>query len=213
MTEQDQPEGTAPSEENEVEAIGPPEETDVSGAAPPDDDAPPDATGADGQPATESPDAEELEPATPEEVAETARDFVAGLLAAMGLEAEVETSTEGDSAFVEVNGDELGILIGRRGQTLDALQELTRTAVQRRLRSRVRLLLDVEGYRARRRASLADYARAIAERAKERGTEIELEPMTAYERKVVHDAVAEIEGASSFSEGEEPQRKVVVRGE
>lgn len=216
MTEQDQPEGTAPSEEDEVEAIGLPEGNDVSDAAPPDDDAPPDAATAavaDEQPATETPDAEEQEPATPEEVAETARDFVAGLLEAMGLEAEVATSTEGDSAFVEVNGAELGILIGRRGQTLDALQELSRTAVQRRLRSRVRLLLDVEGYRARRRASLADYARAIAERAKERGTEIELEPMTAYERKVVHDAVAEIDGASSFSEGEEPQRKVVVRGE
>ena len=156
---------------------------------------------------------EEVEPATPEEVADTARAFVSGLLEAMGLEADVETSVEGESAFVEVNGEALGILIGRRGQTLDALQELTRTAVQRRLRSRVRLLLDVEGYRARRRASLADYARAIAERAKERGTEIELEPMTAYERKVVHDAVAEIEGASSFSEGDEPNRKVVVRGD
>jgi spoIIIJ-associated protein len=77
----------------------------------------------------------------------------------------------------------------------------------------VRLLVDVEGYRSRRRASLVDYARAIAERAKDRGTEIELEPMTAYERKIVHDAVAEVDGASSFSEGEEPNRKVVVRGE
>lgn len=156
---------------------------------------------------------DELEPASAEEIAETATDFVSGLLEAMGLEADVETSIEGDSVFVEVNGESLGILIGRRGQTLDALQELTRTAVQRRLRSRVRLLLDVEGYRARRKASLADYARAIAERAKERGTEIELEPMTAYERKVVHDAVAEIEGASSFSEGDEPNRRVVVRGD
>ena len=79
------------------------------------------------------------------------------------------------------------------GQTLDALQELTRTAVQRRLRSRVRLMVDVEGYRARRRDSLADYARSIAERAKDRGTEIELEPMTAYERKIVHDAVAAVD--------------------
>ena len=196
MSEQDQPE--------EMDSI------EEGGATPIEEDASPSDVAAADPPAQ---DAEDQEPATPEEVAETARDFVAGLLETMGLEAEVETSTEGDSAFVEVNGDELGILIGRRGQTLDALQELTRTAVQRRLRSRVRLLLDVEGYRARRRASLADYARAIAERAKERGTEIELEPMTAYERKVVHDAVAEIEGASSFSEGEEPQRKVVVRGE
>jgi spoIIIJ-associated protein len=116
-------------------------------------------------------------------------------------------------AFLEVTGEDLGALIGRRGQTLDALQELTRTAVQRRLRSRVRLLVDIEGYRARRRASLAEYARAMAQRAIERGTEIELEPMNPYERKIVHDAIGEIEGASSFSEGEEPNRKVIVRGE
>lgn len=156
---------------------------------------------------------DDLEAATPETVAETAGEFVSGLLETMGVEAEVSASVEGNSAFIDVSGDSLGILIGRRGQTLDALQELARTAVQRRLRARVRLLVDVEGYRARRRASLADYARAIAERAKARGTEIELEPMTAYERKIVHDAVAEVEGASSFSEGEEPMRKVVVRGE
>ena len=156
---------------------------------------------------------EEAEPATPEEVAETATEFLNGLFAAAGMQADIVSHVEGDSAFIDVTGEDLGGMIGRRGQTLDSLQELTRTAVQRRLRSRVRLLVDVEGYRARRRSSLADYARSIAERAKERGTEIELEPMTAYERKVVHDAVAEVEGASSFSEGEEPNRKVVVRGE
>ncbi|MGH2817056.1 MAG: RNA-binding cell elongation regulator Jag/EloR [Actinomycetota bacterium] len=156
---------------------------------------------------------EEREPATPEEAAEVAQEFVDGLLSVMGLEAEVKSSVEGDSAFIDVAGESLGVLIGRRGQTLDALQELARTAVQRRLRSRVRLLVDVEGYRARRRTSLAEYAKQIAERAKERGTEIELEPMNSFERKIVHDAVAEVDGATSFSEGEEPTRKVVVRGE
>jgi spoIIIJ-associated protein len=156
---------------------------------------------------------EVLEPATPEDVASTATEFVSGLLKSLDLEAEVGSSIEGDTASIEVTGEGLGGLIGRRGQTLDALQEITRTAVQRRLKGRVRVLVDVEGYRARRRASLADYARSIAERAKERGTEIELEPMSAYERKVVHDAVAEIDGATSFSEGVEPNRKVVVRGE
>lgn len=171
----------------------------------------PDQTSSEAPPPTS--DHDELEPATPEAVAETATEFLSGLLESIGLEAEIDASVEGSSAFVDVTGESLGILIGRRGQTLDALQELARTAVQRRLRARVRLLVDVEGYRARRRASLADYARAIAERAKDRGTEIELEPMTAYERKIVHDAVAEIDGASSFSEGDEPYRKVVVRGE
>lgn len=155
----------------------------------------------------------ELPPATPESVAETAQEFLGGLITAMGLEAEVVATPARERVVVNVTGDDLGVLIGRRGQTLDALQELTRTVVQRRLRARVRLLVDVEGYRARRRASLADYARSIAKRAKERGTEIELEPMNAFERKIVHDAVGEIDGATSFSEGEEPLRKVIIRGE
>lgn len=153
------------------------------------------------------------EPPTPEEVAAKATEFMQGLLEAIGLEGDVDASIDDGTAFLDVRGDDLGLLIGRRGQTLEALQELCRTAVQRRLRSRVRLLVDVEGYRARRRESLAEYARSMADRAKARGTEIELEPMNAYERKIVHDAVGEVEGASSFSEGEEPNRKVVVRGE
>jgi spoIIIJ-associated protein len=153
------------------------------------------------------------EPPDPEIVAETAHEFLAGLLAAAELEAEVVASVNGDSAMVEITGEAMGVLIGRRGQTLDAVQELTRTAVQHRLKARVRIVVDIEGYRARRQASLADYASAMAERAKARGTEIELEPMSAYERKIVHNAVAEVDGASSYSEGEEPQRKVIIRGE
>ncbi len=153
------------------------------------------------------------EPARPEEVADTGRAFLGGLLEAMGLDADVQATPDPDGAVLEVAGDDLGILIGRRGQTLDALQELTRTAVQRRLRTRVRLTVDVEGYRARRRDSLAEYARSIADRAKERGTEIELEPMSSWDRKIVHDAVADIEGVSSFSEGVDPSRKVVIRAE
>ena len=162
---------------------------------------------------TEPTEAEEEEEVTPEAIALTGKEFVEGLLASMQLEADVSTRLEDDRAVVDVTGDDLGVLIGRRGQTLDALQEVTRTAVQRRLRSRVRLLVDVEGYRSRRRDSLTEYARSMARRAMERGTEIELEPMNAYERKLVHDAVTEIEGASSYSEGEEPNRKVIVRGE
>ena len=162
---------------------------------------------------TETSPEEVVEPATPEEIAATAKDFVSGLLESIGLSAEVTSTVEDDSATIDVTGDDLGVLIGRRGQTLDALQELARTAVQRRLRSRVRLMVDVEGYRARRRDTLADYARSIADRAKERGTEIELEPMSSWDRKIVHDAVSEIEGVSSFSEGVDPNRKVVIRAE
>jgi spoIIIJ-associated protein len=152
-------------------------------------------------------------PATPEDVVATAEEFLRGVMDSIGIEAEVTGRVEDGSAHIDITGEDLGAMIGRRGQSLDALQELARTAVQRRLRARIRLVVDVEGYRARRRDSLVEYAGSIAERAKERGTEIELEPMSAYERKIVHDAVSEIEGASSFSEGEEPNRKVVVRGE
>lgn len=155
---------------------------------------------------------EEAEPPTPEEVAEAAVEFVQGLVGAMGIEAEVSSAVREDRVHIDISGPDLGPLIGRRGQTLEALQEITRTAVQRRLRSRVRLLVDVEGYRARRRESLVEYAQSMARRAIERGTEIELEPMNSFERKVVHDAVGEIEGATSFSEGEEPNRRVIVRG-
>lgn len=167
-----------------------------------------------GAEAVESPPAEapETAPPDPSEVATVAEEFLRGLVAAMKLEAEISSRVEEETAYVDVTGEDLGVLIGRRGQTLDGLQEITRTAVQRRLRARVRLMVDVEGYRARRQESLAEYARSMARRAKERGTEIELEPMNAYERKIVHDAVAEVEGATSFSEGEEPYRKVIVRG-
>jgi len=195
-----------PSAETEPTSTEPPTD-EVAG--PPGDDQDRDAPEGQAEGAPE----EAVEQATPQEVAEVAREFVSGLLAALELDAEVSTSIEDETAFIDVTGDSLGGLIGRRGQTLDSLQEVVRTAVQRKLRSRVRLLVDVEGYRARRRASLADYAREMAERAKERGTEIELEPMSAYERKIIHQAVADIDGASSFSEGEEPSRKVVIRGD
>ncbi len=147
-----------------------------------------------------------------EVVAATAATFLEGLLKAMGFDCAVATEVDGDTAVVNVTGEGMGAVIGRRGQTLEALQELARTAVQRRLRARVRLNVDVESYRARRRESLAEYARSMAGRARERGTEIELEPMSAYERKIIHDAVGEIEGVTTFSEGEEPARKVIVRG-
>ena len=184
-------------EERSDEAAAPADEVDEGTAEPPE------ASGAE----------VEEEEVTPEAVAETGREFIEGALAAMGLDATVSTRLEDDRAVIDVTGEDLGVLIGRRGQTLDALQEVTRTAVQRRLRSRVRLLVDVEGYRSRRRESLTEYARSMARRAISRGTEIELEPMNAYERKLVHDAVAEIEGASSYSEGDEPNRKVIVRGD
>lgn len=157
--------------------------------------------------------AEAAEPVpSAEEVAETAREFLTGVFEAMGIECSVDAEVQEKSAAVNVTGEGMGIVIGRKGQTLDALQEITRTAVQRKLRARVRLQVDVESYKERRKDSLGEYARSMADRARERGTEIELEPMNAYERKIIHDAVGEVEGVTSFSEGEEPARKVIVRG-
>lgn len=196
-----------------IEESSPPEDESVEPAASESvEEEPQEPTPPAGNEGRES-DAGDEEPASLEDVAATASEFTEGLLKAMQLEAEVVAKPDDRRVILDVTGSGLGVLIGRRGQTLDALQELIRTAVQRRLKARVRLLVDVEGYRARRRASLADYARAMALRAKERGTEIELEPMNSFERKIVHDAVSEIDGATSFSEGDEPDRKVIVRGE
>jgi spoIIIJ-associated protein len=142
---------------------------------------------------------------------EDALDFLEGVLDAMDLEGEVRVEvSEEESLQATVDGPHLGVLIGRHGRTLDAIQELLRAAVQHQGGARIRITLDIEGYRERRREAVAEMARDIAEQALEEG-EARMEPMAAYERKVVHDTVAEIEGVTSESEGEEPDRYVVVR--
>jgi spoIIIJ-associated protein len=166
-------------------------------------------TGSNQAPVDEELDTEEPLEAAREEVL----DFLDGLLEAMEVDGEVIAEIEEDGIQASVNGREAGLLIGRRGQTLEAIQELLRIAVQRQVRARIRISLDVEGYRSRRRAALQERAREMAERAMGEG-EVELEPMSAFERKAVHDAVGEIEGVISFSEGEEPYRRVIIsRGE
>ncbi|MGH2708291.1 MAG: protein jag [Actinomycetota bacterium] len=183
------------------EALGRLEEVYLQGKA---SDSDPNRTPAEGQA-----DAEEPLEAAREEVL----DFLDGLLEAMEVDGEVMAEIEGDGIQASVNGQEAGLLIGRRGQTLEAIQEVLRNAVQRQVRARVRIGLDVEGYQSRRRAVLQERAREMAERAMGEG-EVEFEPMSAFERKMIHDAVGEIEGVTSFSEGEEPYRRVVIsRGE
>ena len=150
-----------------------------------------------------------------EEQAEVAADFVEGLLARMGLDAEIETGEVEGVYYVDIFGGQddegMGLLIGRHGQTLDALQELMRSAVQRKTESRCRVIVDVEDYRKRRRTQLADKARSMAERVRRTGRPERLEPMTPMDRKTVHDAVNEVGGVETSSEGEEPQRRVVIR--
>jgi spoIIIJ-associated protein len=140
---------------------------------------------------------------------EDALDFIEGLLEAMDVDGEATAEMRDRRVYVSVEGQEAAILIGHHGQTLDAIQELLRSAVQRQVRARVWVTLDVQGYRERRKEALRERAQEMAARALDEG-EMELEPMNAFERKIVHDAVGEITGVTSFSEGEEPYRRVVI---
>lgn len=140
---------------------------------------------------------------------EDALDFVDGLLDAMDVDGEASAEVRDGRVYVSVEGVDSALLIGHHGQTLDAIQELMRSAIQRQVRSRVLITLDVQGYRERRKESLQERARELAARVLDEG-EMEFEPMNAFERKVIHDTVGEIDGVTSFSEGEEPYRRVVI---
>lgn len=146
------------------------------------------------------------------EQAEVARDFLVGLLDAFGVAAGVQTHDAGDDTFeVSVSGDGLGLLIGPQGGTLQAIQEITRTVVQRRTGGRNgRIVVDVAGYRQKRKAALERFTREIAAQVRSSGVSKALEPMHPADRKVVHDTVNELEGVTTSSEGEEPRRRVVI---
>ena len=138
-----------------------------------------------------------------------AADYIEGLLDIADLDGDIDMDVEGERAIVSVVGATLDELVGDDGEVLEALQELTRLAVHRQTGNRARLMLDVGGYRAQRRADLSDYGRRIADEVSRSGEPKALEPMSPFERKVVHDAVAAA-GLRSESEGEEPNRRVVV---
>lgn len=147
-----------------------------------------------------------------EEQGEAARAFIAGLVDELGLEAQVGVKVlDEDTAEVSVDGDSLGILIGPGGATLGALQELARTVVQKQTGGHSdRILVDVAGYRARRAEALQRFTRQIADEVIASGTERALEPMSAADRKVVHDTVNDIDGVATRSEGEDPRRHIVI---
>lgn len=138
-----------------------------------------------------------------------AADYIEGLLDIADLDGDIDMDVEGDRAVVSVVGATLDELVGEDGEVLEALQELTRLAVHRQTGSRARLMLDIGGYRAQRRAELADYGRTVAEEVRRTGEPKTLAAMSPFERKIVHDAVASV-GLRSESEGEEPNRRVVV---
>jgi spoIIIJ-associated protein len=147
-----------------------------------------------------------------EEQAEAARLFTQGLVDQFGLAGSVRVQADAEAIQVDVEGDGLGLLVGPKGVTLRAIEDLVRSAVQRRGDGPgPRLNVDVAGYQARRRAALEEFARSLAARVLESGRDQALEPMPAADRKLVHDVVAEIDGVTTTSEGEEPRRRVVLR--
>ncbi|GBE22040.1 MAG TPA: hypothetical protein ENH00_09745 [Actinobacteria bacterium] len=145
-----------------------------------------------------------------EEQAEVVGSFLRGLLEAFGLEGEVTTRVEDDIIYADVAGSQAEALIGPHGSVLQAVHELCKTVIQRKTRESARIRLDIGGYQERRKEALRIYARRLAEQVIEEQSEIMLEPMNAAERKVIHDAVADIEGVQTYSEGEEPSRSVVL---
>jgi len=154
-------------------------------------------------------DAAEVDVQALEQEGEIAADYIEGLLDIGDFDGDIDMDVEGDRALVAVVGASLEELVGKRGEVLEALQELTRLAVHRKTGNRSKLMLDIGGYRERRRAELTKLGQDVAAEVKRTGKPKPLAPMTPFERKIVHDAVAAA-GLHSESEGEEPQRYVVV---
>jgi spoIIIJ-associated protein len=147
----------------------------------------------------------------PETPADRARDLVEGVLDELDLDGEVEVVEDDDRIAVTVLGeDDYGLLIGKRGQTIDALQLLCYQAAFRGLRERKRVVVDAAGYRARRRETLEGRADRAAEQALNSNNVVEMDPMSAQERRVVHERLKERAGVETYSEGDEPRRCVVV---
>jgi spoIIIJ-associated protein len=142
---------------------------------------------------------------------EIAGDYLEELLDLLDFDGDIDLDVEGTRAVVSIDGsDDLNKLVGRKGEVLDALQELTRLAVHQKTGVRSRLMLDIASWRRRRRDELAALGDKVARRVLESGEREELAPMTPFERKIVHDAVAAVQGVRSESEGVEPSRRVVV---
>ncbi|NLP43986.1 MAG: protein jag [Peptococcaceae bacterium] len=137
-------------------------------------------------------------------------EFLSNLTKSMAVDANFEVFRREEHVLINITGSDLGILIGRRGDTLEAIQYITNLAVSKRLADRTRIILDVEGYRKRREDTLIKLAKRLAEKVKRTGNKIVLEPMTPQERRIIHTALQNEWKISTFSEGEEPHRRVVI---
>jgi len=145
-----------------------------------------------------------------ESICEKAVQLVRDVVAAIELEADVLTREEDDTVYISLEGKNLGVLIGRRGETLNALQYLVNVAVNRNCVEKKRVILDVEGYRKKREETLQRLALRLAEKARRRGRSVVLEPMNPQERRIIHMTLRGRDDIYTFSEGEEPFRKIVI---
>ena len=144
-----------------------------------------------------------------EEEGDIAADYLEALLDIADLDGDIDIDVENDRASLSIAGGKLTHLVGEDGEVLDALQELTRLAVQTSTGERSRLMLDIESFRANRRKELAELATSMVEEVKSSGESVKLDPMNAFERKIIHDTIQEL-GLRSESDGEEPNRCVVI---
>ena len=148
--------------------------------------------------------------ALPDEPVERVRAILERVVEALDVAASIEVDEDGEQIVGRVDGEDVGLLIGRRGQTIDAVQLLCYRAAFRGRQDRKRVVVDAAGYRERRREAVERQAERAAERATKTGKEIELEPMTPTERRIVHQHLKDRSGIETFSEGEEPERCVIV---
>ncbi len=137
-------------------------------------------------------------------------NLIKEIVNAMDLPVKTQIEEDGQTIKVNMQGDDLGVLIGRRGETLDAMQYLVNLAVNKNLEKRRKIVLDVEGYRKRREETLQKLALRLADKAKKRGKSVILEPMNSHERRIIHTALQVRDDIYTFSEGEEPYRKIVI---
>lgn len=145
-----------------------------------------------------------------EETIIEAKKLLVNIFKSMDIEVQIEILRKEDHVHVNLIGSDLGILIGRRGDTLDAMQYLVNLAVNRNKVDRTRFILDVEGYRGRREKTLQNLAMKLADKAKRKGQNVVLEPMNPHERRIIHTALQDVQGISTRSEGDEPYRKIVI---
>lgn len=139
-----------------------------------------------------------------------AKTFLSGIFGAMGMDVEIKAKTGAESLDVEMSGDNMGIVIGKRGDTLDALQYLTSLVVNHESDDRIRVILDTENYREKRHEALLALAKRLADKVTKSGKKYTLEPMNPYERRIIHSSLQANDNVTTFSIGEEPYRKVVI---